>query len=658
MLGFVTGDIVGSPYRQNNTFDENFGLFETVVREFYRKRERDWTRLETEVSVTKNIVPALSVMRWYLYSPEHSVEDLVKEFTEGVFDTSKMTYGPDRNALAFLPLGLCAKDEEELVALQAVVVEALDRAAAMTKGLVPSSDTFTLSGEDAAQACLLSEAVFKVRNGESKDLLRLWASGLFEGSLGASESQMREGSVKKGDVQGLRELNYSILKSNTKDNSLGRSFHAALYSFLYTDNFEKGLRKAVSLGGCSTTVAGIYGALGQIAYGAVPPQIAAQAEQFLDSDVHKVISSFERKFMVQGHYVGALETVEDQGREEFEKKATEEGKSYVKERTFHKVSDNIIRSVERADLSPVYFVSHDDSAALKALHDKGVKDEFIREPEELDSVYRELMPDLPGGTYVMRSPRPEIRSLYVADGKVMSVSGTTDKAVRTDASIRKRVRYVFNEFRESVLKLNESMQNDFGIRNPLPIHFETAAYAEVGKDCVTVYKGQNSAGEDNVLGRVRIDTKTGLIRLDKENDGLENYQVGIFDNISGDLIMPVEVFGANSRDRALVAQQYSDPEDRTEHLEAIIESRRKEMRRIEKYYNIQPLRDVYQCIEDTVNDITTALDARMDRERMDRNTGSPYDYAGRVTNVDLMNQDLLTTEDPELQGIMVHGIKR
>lgn len=251
--------------------------------------------------------------------------------------------------------------------------------------------------------------------------------------------------------------------------------------------------------------------------------------------------------------------------------------------------------------------------------------------------------------------------MYFSDGKLMSVSGTRDKAVRTDLDLRRRIRYCFNDLKARVERLNSDIYDEMGLgKGDMLVHFETAAFAEVGKDRICVYKGQNADGEDNLLGEVRIDDKTGLVRLVKANEGLENYEEGLFDVVPGELFVPMEAFAANSKDIAVIDRDSKSPEQRASMLEALVKSRHKEMRRLEKYYPIQPLQDVYQCVENNVYDVTTAKEARIEQERVDSLQGSPYDNSYRKTNLDLMNEDICSSEDPEIctKATLAHSIKR
>lgn len=657
MLGLITGDIVGSPYRQDNILNEDFKLFDANVRQFYRKKDRDWSEVSVEAQMTRNVVPALAVMHWLQYSPEFSVEDLVSDLQDYGARLSDLAYGgPDAASLAFLPLGTFAEDEAQLSDLQVKVYQAIRECNSRNNG-VDRDSVFKFSDADFSVACSLSEAVFKVAQGFPKEDLRLWSSGLFGGSLGAGESDVREGSVKEGDVHEHREFGWSFIKDNVKDNSLQRSFYAAMYSFLYSDNYEKGLRKAVSMGGCSPTVAAIYSAIGQIAYGGVTPQIAAQAEQFLDSDIHSLVSKFESKHLAVQHYTDSLELPEDVKKAEFEEKANTEGKSYVNERQHRDMSKNTVEVIVRQGYEPIYLVPEDRKDLRDfLLKEKKVRENHIQDPSQRDSLMLELMPESRDETYIS-SARPELTTMYFYGGKLLSVSGTADKAVTTDLDLRKRIRYCFNEFKERVRALTDQVQMELGMSETRYVHFATAAYAEVDKDRVCIYKGVGADGRDNLLAEVRIDDKTGLLRLKNESQGLEFYENGVFDEIHAQLFVPTEAFYANSKDRALFSKNYSDDESRRQHLDALEKGRKMEMLKLEKFYNVQPLQDVYQAIENCINDISTAQDARLERDRRDRNTGSPYDFEGRKTNLDLMNEDLSNTQDPVLQRETWGGMK-
>ena len=62
-------------------------------------------------------------------------------------------------------------------------------------------------------------------------------------------------------------------------------------AFLESDSFEDAIRRAVSIGGDSDTIAAITGGIAQARYG-IPAAIAAEARRRLPGDFLDVIDSF------------------------------------------------------------------------------------------------------------------------------------------------------------------------------------------------------------------------------------------------------------------------------------------------------------------------------------------------------------------------------
>lgn len=82
------------------------------------------------------------------------------------------------------------------------------------------------------------------------------------------------------------------------DVSCQGSVPQAIIAFLESEDFEDAVRKAISIGGDSDTIACITGAIAQAYYGVIPSFIEEKVRQMLPPDLLKVIEAFEQAYMI------------------------------------------------------------------------------------------------------------------------------------------------------------------------------------------------------------------------------------------------------------------------------------------------------------------------------------------------------------------------
>jgi ADP-ribosylglycohydrolase len=126
-------------------------------------------------------------------------------------------------------------------------------------------------GIKGAKACAL--AVYLARTGADKHEIRKEISGRFGYDLNRTIDQIRPA--------------YSF------DISCQGTVPEAIIAFLDSTGYEDAVRRAISLGGDSDTLACITGGIAQAFYGPVPQDIARQARQTLPEDLLAVIDRFE-----------------------------------------------------------------------------------------------------------------------------------------------------------------------------------------------------------------------------------------------------------------------------------------------------------------------------------------------------------------------------
>ncbi len=129
-------------------------------------------------------------------------------------------------------------------------------------------------GIKGAQATAL--AIYLARTGENQDTIRKEISNRFDYDLNRSVNEIR--------------------KTYHFDVSCQGSVPEAIISFLESENYEDAIRKAISLGGDSDTLACIAGGIAQAFYKEVPPDIATKIREQLPNEFLSIIDEFNETY--------------------------------------------------------------------------------------------------------------------------------------------------------------------------------------------------------------------------------------------------------------------------------------------------------------------------------------------------------------------------
>ena len=81
------------------------------------------------------------------------------------------------------------------------------------------------------------------------------------------------------------------------DSRTSYSVPPAIEAFLESENYEDAIRKAISIGGDSDTIACMAGGIAQAYYREIPDRIRHRAMSILDSGLKKVVGEFESKYL-------------------------------------------------------------------------------------------------------------------------------------------------------------------------------------------------------------------------------------------------------------------------------------------------------------------------------------------------------------------------
>lgn len=121
------------------------------------------------------------------------------------------------------------------------------------------------------------------------------ASAVYLGHTGQSKEAIKEFVERKFGYNLSRRLD-DIRPTYTFDVSCKGSVPQALIAFLESNDFEDAIRKAISLGGDSDTIACMAGGVAQAYYKVIPEPLANHVSLLLDSGFRQVLRAFNEKY--------------------------------------------------------------------------------------------------------------------------------------------------------------------------------------------------------------------------------------------------------------------------------------------------------------------------------------------------------------------------
>jgi ADP-ribosylglycohydrolase len=252
MLGAIAGDIIGSVYEHDNIKSTDFPLFSRLC------RFTDDTVLT--VAVAHALLDGLDYAGTLKsYGRRFPKAGYGGSFIRWLFSESLGPYNSWGNgsAMRVSPVGFWFNSVEKVLA------EA-ERTAAVTHNHP--------EGIKGAKAVAL--AVFLARSGVDKTAIKYEIESRFSYDLSRTIDEIRPGY--KFDV------------------SCRGSVPEAIVAFLESIDYEDAVRKAVSIGGDSDTIACISGAIAHAFYGRIPKYIVNQVRSRLSADLLQVVDKFQQ----------------------------------------------------------------------------------------------------------------------------------------------------------------------------------------------------------------------------------------------------------------------------------------------------------------------------------------------------------------------------
>lgn len=254
MIGAIAGDIIGSVFEWNNIKTTEFPLF-TPQSGF-----TDDTVLTVAVAhaILRKSDYAVSLKTFARKYPDSGYGG---RFYQWIFSSDSRPYNSWGNgsAMRVSPVGFAFDSMQD-------VLDEAKQSAEKTHNHP--------EGIKGAQATAL--AIFLARKGESKDRIRQEISTRFHYNLNRTLDEIRP-----------------VYRFNE---SCQETVPEAVIAFLESESFEDAIRKGISLGGDSDTLACIAGGIAQAYYRGVPKEIVSAVRDRLPEEFLAVIDEFNEKY--------------------------------------------------------------------------------------------------------------------------------------------------------------------------------------------------------------------------------------------------------------------------------------------------------------------------------------------------------------------------
>ena len=254
MMGSIAGDVIGSVYEGNPIKRTEFPLFDRQC------RFTDDTVLTIAVAYAiLDRVDYGDALK--MYGRKYPGAGYGSSFYRWMISDEEAPYNSWGNgsAMRVSPVGFAFDTAED-------VLEEARKSAAVTHNHP--------EGIKGAQATALS--IFLARRGETKNVIRK--------------------KIERSFGYDLRRRLDDIRPAYYFDISCQGSVPESIIAFLESDSFEDAIRKAISLGGDTDTMASITGGIAQAFYGDIPDTISTYIRHILPAEFLSIIDRFNTEY--------------------------------------------------------------------------------------------------------------------------------------------------------------------------------------------------------------------------------------------------------------------------------------------------------------------------------------------------------------------------
>ena len=263
MLGAIAGDTIGSVYEFNNHRGTDFPLF------------------VPNSTFTDDSVVSVATAHLLLYARPHQM-----------VHPSKYAHRYKTWGLRYRDAGYGEMFKSWLSDKDSKPYDSFGNGSAMR--VAPGGWAYETLPEVLAEASHSAEVTHNHPDGIKG--AEVTAAAVFAARTGASREEIRELVGKLSDYDLNRSVD-EIRKVYKFNETCQETVPEAIIAFLESTDFEDAIRKAVSMGGDSDTLACITGGIAEAFYGGVPDSIAATVLDRLDSRLRDIVRKFDRQFM-------------------------------------------------------------------------------------------------------------------------------------------------------------------------------------------------------------------------------------------------------------------------------------------------------------------------------------------------------------------------
>ena len=283
MLGAIVGDTVGSIYEFENTKDYNFQLFNRCS------------------GYTDDSIMSMAVAYWLLKDPEYRYETLEEAMVTFAKNCPCPNggYGEMFYVWLFMPWNLDAMCPMSYDDADEPLYES-------PAGRVP----YNSWGNGAAMRVSAVGWFFDTLE-ETERVARISAEithnhpeGIKGAQATAAAIWMARNGKSKADIKAYIESKYGydlnrtweyLNKTYDWDSSCQGTVPEAIIAFLESNDFEDAIRKAVSMGGDSDTLACITGGIAEAFYGEIPEYMIEATRRVFPPIFHKILDAMKVK---------------------------------------------------------------------------------------------------------------------------------------------------------------------------------------------------------------------------------------------------------------------------------------------------------------------------------------------------------------------------
>lgn len=268
MLGAIVGDIIGSRFEWNNVKTVDFELFNST------------SRFTDDTVMTIAIADAILNREHYK-----------NFFTDAIESKKAYAYKLKEYGKKYPNVGYGRMFEQWLLSEELKPYNSFGNGSAMRVSPIGFAfDTLEEVLKEAERSAIVTH-----NHSEGIKGAQAVAGAIFLARTGSSKKEIKDFIEKKFGYNLNQRLD-DIRPDYKFDSSCQGSVPQAIIAFLESENFEDTIRKAISVGGDSDTIACIAGGIAQAYYGEIPGFIVDRVRLILDSGLKRVLDSFNDKY--------------------------------------------------------------------------------------------------------------------------------------------------------------------------------------------------------------------------------------------------------------------------------------------------------------------------------------------------------------------------